>query len=188
MPAFLILAAHATALLVEHARRVRGGAGAAAAASALGIAAIGGEAEASISHAPHERLYISPIGGGDARVTWYFPHCDYFDAGYREAIRYIAEHAEPHAEISSEIDWPSKLYAERYGRFDLHHSLLRRGYTCTLNRVCYAVVQTGRIYFLDQEAIHHLAERAPVHVVRIRGEDVVRVYRLPPGESPFPPP
>jgi hypothetical protein len=188
MPAFLILAASAAALLVEQARRAARSRGAAAAVGAIGALAVGGEAQAAISHAPHERLYISPVGGGDARVTWYFPHCDYFDAGYREAIRTIAEHAEPHAEITSEIDWPSKLYAERYGRTDLHHSLMRRGYTCELNRICYAVVQTGRIYFLDQEAIHHLAERDPWYVVRIRGEDVVKVYRLPPGESPFPPP
>ncbi len=45
-------------------------------------------------------------------------------------------------------------------------------------RVCYVVVQTGRIYFLDQEAIHHLAQRTPWYVVRIRGEEVVKVYRV----------
>jgi hypothetical protein len=185
LPAFLILAASAAALLVERARRARAGA-ATPAAALLAILLVGGEAQAAVTHAPHERLYISPLGGGDARVTWYFPHCDYFDAGFREAIFHIAARAEPDAEISSEIDWPSRLYAEEAGRLDLHHTLIRRGSTCRHARVCYVVVQTGRIYFLDQEAIHHLAGRAPWHTERIRGEDVVKVYRLPPGESPFP--
>ncbi len=185
LPAFLLLAAHAVALLAERARRARAGTGPLAAA-ALSLLLVGGEAEAAVTHAPHERLYISPIGGGDARVTWYFPHCDYFDAGFREALRFVAAHAEPYAEVTTEIHWPSRLYAEQAGRFDLHHTLMRRGYACRLERVCYAVVQTGRIYFLDQDAIHHLEQRTPWHVERIRGEDVVKVYRLPPGESPFP--
>jgi hypothetical protein len=119
-------------------------------------------------------------------VTWFFPHCDYFDAGYREAIQYIAAHAEPASEVSSEIDWPSRLYAERAGRHDLIHTIMRRGYTCRLERVCYVIVQTGRLYFLNQEAVANLASRVPWHVERIRGEDVVKVYRLEPGEMPYP--
>ena len=53
----------------------------------------GTEALAAVRHAPHYRLYISPLGGGDAQVQWYFPHCDYFDAGFREAVQYVAAHA-----------------------------------------------------------------------------------------------
>jgi hypothetical protein len=48
------------------------------------------------------------------------------------------------------------------------------------------VVQVGRLYFLNQDAVQNLSRRTPWHVERIRGEDVVRVYRLLPGEMPFP--
>ncbi len=48
------------------------------------------------------------------------------------------------------------------------------------------VVQIGRLYFLNADAVKWLARREPWTTVRIRGEDVVKVYRLPPGESPFP--
>jgi len=184
LPAFLLLAAHCTALLVEWLRERR--VPTLVSGAALCLVLIGTEAWASFSHAPHQRLYISPLGGGDARVTWFFPHCDYFDAGFREAVQYVAAHAEPGAELSTEIDWPAKLYSERAGRGDLLQTLVRRGRGCQSGRVCYAIVQTGRLYFLNQDAVALLAKREPWHVERIRGEEVVKVYRLLPGESPFP--
>jgi 4-amino-4-deoxy-L-arabinose transferase-like glycosyltransferase len=186
MPALLLLAGYAAALLVERARRSFPPIPGSAIAAGVFALLVGGEAEAAVTHAPHERLYISPLGGGDRNVTWFFPHCDYFDAGYREALQYVAAHAEPHSEVSSEIDWPSRLYAERAGRHDLIHTIMRAGYACRLERVCYVIVQTGRLYFFNQEAVANLASRVPWHVERIRGEDVVKVYRLEPGEMPFP--
>jgi hypothetical protein len=65
-------------------------------------------------------------------------------------------------------------------------TLVRRGQTCRSGRICYAVVQTGRLYFLNQDAVANLSRRTPWHVERIEGRDVVKVYRLLPGESPFP--
>jgi 4-amino-4-deoxy-L-arabinose transferase-like glycosyltransferase len=186
LPAFLLLAGYAAALLAERARRASPRIPGSAFAVGLSALLLGGEAQAAVAHAPHERLYISPLGGGDRNVTWFFPHCDYFDAGYREAIHYVAAHAEPYSEVSSEIDWPSRLYAERAGRHDLMHTIMRRGYACRLERVCYVIVQTGRLYFFNQEAVASLASRVPWHVERIRGEEVVKVYRLEPGEAPFP--
>jgi hypothetical protein len=146
----------------------------------------GSEALAAVQHAPHYRLYISPLAGGDQRVQWYFPHCDYFDAGFREAVRYVAEHAEPGAELSTEIDWPARLYADAAGRSDLSQTLVRRGRSCHSGRICYVVVQAGRLYFLNQDAVANLARRTPWHVERIAGREVVKVYRLLPGETPFP--
>ncbi len=183
LPAFLIFAGAIAAKLVEQLRspRVRW-AGAVAALALLP----GAEAFAAVTHAPHYRLYISSLGGGDERVQWYFPHCDYFDAGFREAVQYVAAHAEPGAELSTEIDWPAELYATRAGRSDLVQTLVRRGRTCRSGRVCYVVVQVGRLYFLNQDAVANLSRRTPWHVERIRGREVVRVYRLLPGEMPFP--
>jgi hypothetical protein len=183
LPAFLILAGYCAAVLLDKIRAPRLRAWAAALAVLL---LPGMEAWAALEHAPHYRLYISPLGGGKAQVQWYFPHCDYFDAGFREAVQYVAAHAEPGAELSTEIDWPAQLYAERSGRPDLLQTLVRRGQTCRSGRICYAVVQTGRLYFLNQDAVANLSRRTPWHVERIEGRDVVKVYRLLPGESPFP--
>src|SRR3954471_21473264 len=183
LPAFLILAGYAAARMIEVLRQpaVRWTA-AAAAVLVLPFA----EARAAVAHAPHYRLYISALGGGDERVQWYFPHCDYFDAGFREAVQYVASHAEPNAELSTEIDWPAQLYAGWAGRGDLLQTLVRRGRTCRAGRVCYVVVQVGRLYFLNQDAVQNLSRRAPWHVESVGGKDVVKVYRLEPGERPYP--
>lgn len=183
LPAFLLLAGYCAALAVE---RLRAPAPRLAAAALAVLLLPGFEAVAAVTHAPHYRLYISPLGGGDARVPYYFPHCDYFDAGFREAVQHIAAHAEPGAELSTEIDWPARLYAGWYGRDDLLQTLVRRGRTCRSGRVCYVVVQAGRLYFLNEDAVANLSRRTPWYVQRIRGEDVVKVYRLLPGEAPFP--
>jgi hypothetical protein len=183
LPAFLILAGYLAARLLE---QVRAPLPRWAAVAASVLLLPGTEGFASVTHAPHYRLYISALGGGDARVQWYFPHCDYFDAGFREAVKYVADHAEHGAELSTEIDWPAKLYAEWDGRPDLLQTLVRRGRTCRAGRICYVVVQVGRLYFVNQDAVANLSRLVPWHVERIRGEEVVRVYRLLPGEAPFP--
>lgn len=182
LPAFLLLASHFAAVLWER----RQAPALRHAALALALLLPAGEAFAAVTHAPHYRLYISALGGGDDRVQWYFPHCDYFDAGFREAVQYVAAHAEPGAELSTEIDWPAQLYSERAGRDDLLQTLVRRGRTCRAGRICYVVVQVGRLYFLNQDAVASLSRRTPWHVERVAGREVVRVYRLLPGEAPFP--
>jgi 4-amino-4-deoxy-L-arabinose transferase-like glycosyltransferase len=183
LPAFLILAGYAAseALALLKRPQLRW-----AAAAAMALLLPGSEALAAVRHAPHYRLYISPLGGGDAQVQWFFPHCDYFDTGFREAVQYVAAHAEPSAELSTEIDWPAQLYADFAGRSDLKQTLVRRGRTCRSGHVCYVVVQAGRWYFLNQDAIQNLSKRTPWHVESIEGREVVKVYRLLPGESPFP--
>jgi 4-amino-4-deoxy-L-arabinose transferase-like glycosyltransferase len=183
LPAFLIFAGAAAASLVER-LRLPGPRWAAAAAAVLLLP--GSEGLAAIAHAPHYRTYISPLGGGDARVQWYYPHCDYFDAGFREAVDYVAGHAEHGAELSTEIDWPAQIYVDAAGRRDLQLSLVRRGRACHSGRVCYVVVQVGRLYFVNEDAVANLSRRVPWHVEQIGGRDVVKVYRLLPGEMPFP--
>ena len=184
LPAFLLLAGYAASQLV---RALSARVPVRVAAAALGLLLFANEAAAAVTHAPHYRLYINAFGGGDRNVTWFFPHCDYFDAGFREAIDYIAANAEQGAEVSTEIDWPSQLYAELAGRTDLVQSLNRRGQACrATQKSCYVVVQTGRLYFLNQDGVAYLAQREPWHVERIRGEDVVKVYKLAPGELPYP--
>src|SRR5713101_1390401 len=128
LPAFLLLAGYGAALAVSWMRQRRP-AWASAGAAAVVVLLVGGEARAALAHAPHYRLYINAFGGGDGNVDWFFPHCDYFDTGFREAMQQIAAGA---------------------------------------------------------DAVRSLSQREPWTTVRVRGEDVVKVYRLPPGESPFP--
>jgi 4-amino-4-deoxy-L-arabinose transferase-like glycosyltransferase len=144
------------------------------------------EAGAAVEHAPHYRLFINAFGGGDARVTWFFPHCDLFDAGLREALVTIAAHAEPGAEVCSETEWPSRHYADRAGRSDLVTSSLDEQRGCKSAQPCYVIVEPGRRYWHNQRALDQLAQRTPWHVERINGNDVARVYRLEAGESLFP--
>ena len=185
LPAFLLFAGYGAALAVSW-MRVRRPAWASAAAAAVIALLVGGEARAALSHAPHYRLYINAFGGGDENVDWFFPHCDYFDTGFREAMQQIAARAEKGAEVATEIDWPAELYAERFGRPDLQQTLVRRGRACRSGQPCYVVVQIGRLDFLNEDAVQWLSRREPWTTVRVRGEDVVKVYRLEPGESPFP--
>jgi 4-amino-4-deoxy-L-arabinose transferase-like glycosyltransferase len=187
-PALALLAGYAVAALVgwlaqpgtARSRRLS-----AAAAWGLGVLLVGSEARAAVAHAPHYRLYISPLGGGASRVTYYFPHCDYFDAGFREAIQAIAARAEPGAEISTEIDWPARYYADRFGRPDLQVSLFRPGLACQSGRPCYVVAQAGRWYKHNLAPLQRLAAQTPWHVEAIEGVDVVQVYRLEAGTDPF---
>ncbi|HEX8908586.1 MAG TPA: glycosyltransferase family 39 protein, partial [Anaeromyxobacteraceae bacterium] len=101
MPAFLLLAAHAGVILARAAAQLAARRGASFAGTArwatavVAVALVVPEAQASVTHAPHHRLYLSPLAGGDRNVTWFLPHCDYFDAGVREAVSWVAAHAEP---------------------------------------------------------------------------------------------
>jgi 4-amino-4-deoxy-L-arabinose transferase-like glycosyltransferase len=191
MPAFLLLAAHAgTELAAWVGARIAAkelGRATRVALATAGLLAVAPEAHAAFVHAPHQRLYVSAFAGGDRNVSWFLPHCDYFDAGIREAVAWVAAHAEPEAEVASEVDWTVRLYAARDGRPELVSSPILPGRGCRMGRPCYVLVQPGRIYRHNQAAIERLARAPPAHVELVRGEEAVRVYRLAPGEPLFPP-
>jgi len=187
-PALALLAGYAVAALVAWAAERSGKRArwiSPALAAILGALLVGTEAHAALVHAPHERLYVSVLGGGSSRVTFYFPHCDYFDAGFREAIQAIASRAEPGAEIATDIDWPARYYADRAGRTDLVVSAFRPGAACRSGHPCYVVTQAGRWYRHNVEALERLSQEAPWHVETIEGVEVVKVFRLPAGMDPF---
>lgn len=191
-PACLLLAGHAAVLLagaitrwlarsVEQQRSLR-----LVAISVLALLLVGPEARAAVAHAPHHRLYVSPLAGGDRSVDWFLPHCDYWDAGVREALSWIDQRAERGAEVCTEVDWTVRFYGERDGRTDLIPRPLLPGRCCDRDRPCYVVLQPGRLYRHNEAAVANLSRRPPDHVERVGGHVAVRVYRLPPGESPFP--
>lgn len=196
LPALLLLASMAAVLACQRiatawrteARAARRGRSVATAVALVWLAAaVAPELAASSRLAPHYRLYVSSVGGGERNVGWFFPQCDYGDAGAREAIRFIAARAEPTAEIASEIVWPVRFYAAQADRLDLRATHLARETACRTGHVCYVLVQEGRTYWHNRVALDRLAASRPWHVERIRGADVVRVYRLLPGDVLFPP-
>ena len=97
---------------------------------------------------PHPRLYVNAFGGGDAAVDTAFPHCDYFDAGVREAIAEIARRAEPGAQIGSDTDWLARYYAERDARPDLTIDRLLPHRLCRRDTPCYIVVLSVAVSML----------------------------------------
>jgi hypothetical protein len=193
-PAFFLLAAHAAVVLVRAATarlrtRLHGGLRFslqrfAFVGCALAVTAV--EAHAAVTHGPHYRMFVNAFGGGDEHVTWFFPHCDLFDVGFREAMAAVAQRAEPGAEVASETEWPARLYADRAGRTDLATSTITEQYGCKSGQPCYVVVEPGRRYWHNEAALDRLALRTPWHVERVRGVEVARVYRLDAGESLFP--
>src|SRR5262249_59703845 len=96
LPACPLLAGSGAALAISWLKERRP-AWATAAASAVAVLLVGGEARAALTHAPHYRLYINAFGGGDRNVDWVFPHCHFFDTGFPQALQQIAAPAQPGA-------------------------------------------------------------------------------------------
>jgi 4-amino-4-deoxy-L-arabinose transferase-like glycosyltransferase len=153
--------------------------------AALAAALVVTEAVGATRLAPHYRLYVSPLGGGERNLGWFFPQCDYADAGAREAIQRVAAHAEPGAEVASEIVWPVRFYLEQAGRPDLLATHMSASKACLGGHPCYVLVQEGRAYWHNLSALERLAARVPWHVERVRAAPVVKVYRLAPDERLF---
>jgi 4-amino-4-deoxy-L-arabinose transferase-like glycosyltransferase len=183
LPALAVLAGHFAVELANRLRFVN----ARVALAALVLFVAVPEAYATVTHLPHPRLYINALGGGDSQVDYYFPHCDYFDAGVREAVRAIAASAEPGAEISTETGWPVHYYVGEAGRPDIVDTAIRPKTGCLNGRACYVITQTGRLYWHNEAALERLARRTPWTTVDVAGRQVIRVYRLDPGEALFPP-
>ena len=98
----------------------------------------------------------------------------------------LAARAEPNAEVaSSQPEALLQLFAAA-GREDLSQKGLVRGIPCRSGRVCYVVVQEGRLGSHACDAAKWLARRKPWHEEIVLGLTAVRVYRLAPGESPYP--
>jgi 4-amino-4-deoxy-L-arabinose transferase-like glycosyltransferase len=152
----------------------------------LALALLGPEAAASASHAPHYRLYVNALGGGDERLDYFFPHCDYFDAGVREAVQWIAQHSEPHAQVASETPWLVRYYADLAGREDLTSKPLNRESACHEGGPCYVLVQPGRLYGHNRVALEFLEKREAVDTVTVGSHGAARVYRLAATDVLFP--
>lgn len=74
---------------------------------------------ASVSAAPHYRLYTNMFGGGKARAGDYFPHDEFYDSSTRQVMSEIAKMARPGAHVASETPGLAAYYARQANRPDL---------------------------------------------------------------------
>ncbi len=177
---FALLAAHGAVEIAGRLRRP------ALAPFAIGLIAAGAEAYATLLHMPHPRLYVNAFGGGDAAADWFFPHCDYFDAGVRETVAQIAARAEPDAQIAADPFWLARYYADLDGRADLAVTPILQTSACRRDAPCYIIVQIGRRYWHNEAALDRLAPLSPWASVDVAGHTPIRVYRLDAGAPLFP--
>ena len=170
--------------VAELARRLGGLAGAgglrragvAAWACALALF-VGAPAYAALRSSPHYSLYANALSPREP--GYYFPHDEFYDAGLREAIEYVAAKAPPGAVIAHETPGVVRHYLARYGREDIRSRVIsdpRFDPTAEAQPV-YAVLQRGRTYFENREELERVrAAFRREHQVLIDGLVAAEVY------------
>jgi hypothetical protein len=135
---------------------------------------------ASLSFAPHYRLYTNALGGGRARAGYYFPQDDFYDAYLREVMRGIAERAAPGARVASETPTLTAYYAQQVGRPDLVCVLLSDPLALKeLSAGDLIIAARGRRYFSNDALLSRLRQTAtPAFRVSLDGVPAAEVYIL----------
>lgn len=183
MPPLLLLgalgldaAARVAAGLLARVRAPERAAGAALVAVTLAVLAPA--LVAAQEAAPHYRMYLNAFGGPQENLRRFFPHCDFYDVGLREAVQYVCARAEPGAQLRSEAPVVVAHYASLCGRGDLKVTTISRpADACEPGRPCYHILQSGRVYFETRDLVEQLhAQRPPDAVVRARGVGVAEIY------------
>lgn len=156
----------------------------------------------NVQYSPHHRMYLNFMASHPKRNAHYFPHCDFYDDGARETIRYICKHAPKGAWVVSSIPWVVDYYAEQYGRTDLKSVRVSRpGHychpgsfgpraakecqdnkttmknPCPEDEVCYTIAQEGRTSFENRAYLARLRKTKPLFVHEVLGVPALRVYR-----------
>jgi hypothetical protein len=157
----------------------------------------------TLTSLPYPALYTNQLGGG--RGGYFFPHDEFYDLGARESIKYIAEHAEPGALVSSEIPTVLQYYLDEYGRTDMRSEIMshpgfnleqgaRLSVEAGISRASnqtdtrshfdgsarvYLLVQPGRIYFENQRIIKFIESTFPIaQSSEYGGATTAKVYRI----------
>jgi hypothetical protein len=148
--------------------------------AALPLVVCAFSAYASVSAAPHYRLYTNILGGGRERAGSYFPHDEFYDAGSRTTLAAVARLARPGARIASETPELSTHYARVAGRFDLRSvSLSDRDALREFEAGDLLIVARGRRYFSNNAVVSKLqTESIPAAEIELGGIQAVRIYVL----------
>ncbi|MDQ3134588.1 MAG: glycosyltransferase family 39 protein [Acidobacteriota bacterium] len=134
----------------------------------------------AVSASPHYRLYTNWLGGGSSRAGTYFPHDEFYDAGMRQAMADIADHARSGARVASETPGLAEFYARQAGRADLIFvSLSEQTALRDLSAGDFLLVARGRRYFSNDELVTRLSgAAAPTLRAFVGSVPAVDVYEL----------
>ncbi len=127
---------------------------------------------------PYSSLFVNRIGGGMAKAGSYFPHDEFYDAGLREAVAYVAKSGPHLSAVYSDADDLVKYYTRQFGRPDLLRATLCKGDPIA-SPTNFVLIQDGRRYFENTERIDTIERTyTPETEVRIDGIPAVRIYRI----------
>jgi predicted membrane-bound dolichyl-phosphate-mannose-protein mannosyltransferase len=115
--------------------------------------------QASSSIAPHYRMYLNWIGGGEKRAGDYFPHDEFYDASLRDAVSGIAQRARQGARVASETPGLAAYYAQQMNRDDLICvSLSDASALKEFGAGDFVIAERGRRYFSNDKLLSALRE------------------------------
>jgi len=136
--------------------------------------------QASLSVAPHYRLYLNQIGGGRAHAGDYFPPDEFYDASLRDAMSYIARRAKSSARVASETPGLAAYYAQQAGRNDLACvSLSDASALKELGAGDFVIAERGRRYFSNEALLSALRESsAPAFRLSLGDVPSAEIYVL----------
>jgi predicted membrane-bound dolichyl-phosphate-mannose-protein mannosyltransferase len=132
------------------------------------------------SAAPHFRLYMNSLGGGEAKAGAYFPQDEFYDAYMMDTMNEVAKRATPGARVGTEIPILADYYAGRAQRKDL---------VCTqffspadLEKFApgdFLIDARGRTYFANQAMLARLRSNTkPAFTVSVGNTPAADVYVL----------
>ncbi|MBX7220815.1 MAG: phospholipid carrier-dependent glycosyltransferase [Blastocatellia bacterium] len=138
-----------------------------------------------LHQAPHYSLYINSLGGGEAQAGTYFPHDEFYDAGVREALTYLAQTAPPQATVISETPCVVNYYLKRLVRPDLATAVLSDPQVqLAVPGVKFVLVQKGRFYFENMARLEQVRKDGKLcQEIRVGGKVAVAIYRLDNGKQ-----
>ncbi len=135
---------------------------------------------ASLSVAPHYRLFTNALGGGMTSAGTYFPHDEFYDTSTRDIIAAIEPLAGPQAVVACETSSLFEYYANKNGRTDLSFvSLSDKGKVAVLNIGDFVVITRGRRYFSNTAYEEYLKTNAkPWAKITVAGVTSALIYDL----------
>jgi Dolichyl-phosphate-mannose-protein mannosyltransferase len=147
--------------------------------AALALSLVLGSIAASVSAAPHFRLYTNVFGGGMAKAGSFFPHDEFYDSAVREVMAEIAKRAKPGAKVATETPGLAAYYAERAGRPDLVYVSLSDGQALKeLSEGDFLINARGRRYFSNDALISELRTITPTFQIKLGDVPATDVYLL----------
>jgi hypothetical protein len=138
---------------------------------------VGAPAYAALRSAPYYALYTNALSPREP--GYYFPHDEFYDAGLREAIEYVAASAPRGAAVAHETPGVVRYYLARYGREDLRSRVISDpGFDPTAEAApVYVILQRGRTYFENRDEMERVrAAFKREHQVLIDGVPAAEVY------------